>query len=117
MGARRKGRASFPGPAATRFPHLPAGLCDLEQLACGLSDGGSTPVSKLFERRCAEAFRALGFDVQERFDFHSVRVMDITDLTWAGNHPSTVQRLAGDSLMILTTEGLAEWRNWQTHRT
>jgi hypothetical protein len=51
--------------AATRFPHLPAGLCDLEQLACGLSDDGSTPVSTLFERRCAEAFRALGFDVQE----------------------------------------------------
>ena len=52
-------------PAATRFPHLPAGLCDLEHLACGLSTGDSTPVSKLFEERCAEAFRCLGFDVRE----------------------------------------------------
>ena len=52
-------------PAATRFPHLPAGLCDLEHLACGLSSNGSMPVSMLFEQRCAEAFRCLGFNVQQ----------------------------------------------------
>ena len=50
---------------ATRFHHLPAGLCDLEQLACGLSSGAETPVSTLFEQRCAEAFRCLGFNVQQ----------------------------------------------------
>ncbi|MGH7140356.1 MAG: hypothetical protein ACREHD_31860, partial [Pirellulales bacterium] len=52
-------------PIDQRFPHLPAALGDLAQLACGWSRGGSTPVSTLFERRCAEAFRALGFEVQE----------------------------------------------------
>lgn len=52
-------------PVDERFPHLPAGLGDLAQLACGWSRGGATPVSTLFERRCAEAFRSLGFEVQE----------------------------------------------------
>jgi hypothetical protein len=52
-------------PAAERFAWLPAGLCDLEYLACGLSPGGLTPVSTLFEERCADAFRAMGFDVRE----------------------------------------------------
>jgi hypothetical protein len=51
--------------AAGRFPYLPSVLADLEQLACGLSNDGSTPVSTLFEQRCAEAFRCLGFDVRE----------------------------------------------------
>lgn len=48
-----------------RFPYLPATLRDLQQLACGLAVAGSTPVSTLFEQRCAEAFRCLGFDVRE----------------------------------------------------
>ena len=52
-------------PAAERFGCLPVALCDLEYLACGLSPGGLTPVSTLFEERCADAFRALGFDVRE----------------------------------------------------
>ena len=47
------------------FAYLPAALRDLEQLACGLSPGGPIPVSKLFEQRCAEAFRCLGFEVHE----------------------------------------------------
>lgn len=99
--------------AALRFPHLPAALCDLEYLACGLrgaTDGqgsgaegraqresqsgrgtvealpqppsgsenpgaaegdcgaegnGLAPVSRVFEQRCAEAFRCLGFEVRE----------------------------------------------------
>ncbi|MGH7136413.1 MAG: hypothetical protein ACREHD_11785 [Pirellulales bacterium] len=37
-------------PYDERFPYLPAGLCDLEQLACGLSPGGTVPVSTLFEQ-------------------------------------------------------------------
>lgn len=79
----QRGRSPQIGPAATRFPHLPGGLGDLEHLAYGLRNateaatanttegvsskgaGGSTPVSTLFEQRCAEAFRCLGFDVQE----------------------------------------------------
>ncbi len=78
-------------PAAQRFPHLPATLWDLEQLARGLhdpavptadaadgaaegvaaegvaGDGGKAtmPVSTRFEQRCAEAFRCLGFEVRE----------------------------------------------------
>ncbi len=52
-------------PYDERFPHLPAGLGDLAQLACGWSRGGLTPVSILFEQRCAEAFRSLGFEVRE----------------------------------------------------
>ena len=35
------------------------------RVACGLSHDGSTPVSTLFERRCAEASRCLGFEVRE----------------------------------------------------
>ena len=52
-------------PIDERFPHLPAGLGDLAQLACGWSRGGLTPVAIEFEQRCAEAFRSLGFQVQE----------------------------------------------------
>ena len=52
-------------PYDNRFPYLPAGQCDLEYLACGLSPGSLTPVSTLFEQRCADAFRALGFEVRE----------------------------------------------------
>ena len=51
--------------ASLRFPFLPARLCDLEHLACGLSNDALTPVSILFEQRCADAFRCLGFDVRE----------------------------------------------------
>ncbi len=61
--------------SSARFPCLPAGLCDLEHLACGLPNGtqsvpdshgdGATRVSTLFEQRCAEAFRCLGFDVRK----------------------------------------------------
>lgn len=53
--------------AAERFPHLPAGLCDLELLACGLpgAAGAVAPVARLFEQRCAAAFRCLGFEVRE----------------------------------------------------
>jgi hypothetical protein len=66
---------------ARRFASLPTGLCDLEYLARGLRNGtGSVPyrlddvgkpedmrppVSTLFEQRCAEAFRYLGFEVRE----------------------------------------------------
>jgi len=52
-------------PIDERFPHLPAGLGDLAQLACGWSRGGLTPVAIEFEQRCAEAFRSLGFEVRE----------------------------------------------------
>ncbi|HET6881456.1 MAG TPA: hypothetical protein VFI31_14940 [Pirellulales bacterium] len=62
-------RARAPGsshiPIDERFPHLPAGLCDLAQLACGWSRSGLVPVAIEFEQRCAEAFRSLGFEVQE----------------------------------------------------
>ncbi|HJT34021.1 MAG TPA: hypothetical protein VJ783_18390 [Pirellulales bacterium] len=65
--------------ASARFPYLPAALCDLEHLACGLRNAtegvpyrshsaegvAHTPVSTLFEQRCAEAFRCLGFEVRE----------------------------------------------------
>ncbi|HEX7450077.1 MAG TPA: hypothetical protein VF306_21130, partial [Pirellulales bacterium] len=80
--------------AGQRFAHLPAGLCDLAHLARGRRSGkesvsctersdtesvadrelpqpageienSRTPVSTLFERRCAEAFRCLGFEVRE----------------------------------------------------
>lgn len=57
------------------FPYLPAALRDLELLACGLRNGTEsvpyrngdalTPVATLFEQRCAEAFRCLGFEVRE----------------------------------------------------
>lgn len=52
-------------PIDGRFRHLPAGLGDLAQLACGWSRGGLTPVAIEFEQRCADAFRSLGFEVQE----------------------------------------------------
>jgi len=55
----------YRGPATLRFPYLPTALCDLEHLACGLSNDALTPVSILFEQRCADAFRCLGFDVRE----------------------------------------------------
>ncbi|HQU43567.1 MAG: hypothetical protein B7Z73_06460 [Planctomycetia bacterium 21-64-5] len=61
--------------AATRFPFLPAGLCDLADLARGVRNGtesvpyraadGEKPISCLFETRCADAFRCLGFTVRE----------------------------------------------------
>jgi hypothetical protein len=73
--ADNNGRQGKP-PHPARFPHLPATLWDLEYLACGLRNPGapgesvpyrdaSTPVSTLFEQRCAEAFRCLGFEVRE----------------------------------------------------
>ena len=58
------GLARLPGAGSSRLAYLPAGLCDLAHLACGLG-GDSAPVSTLFERRCAEAFRCLGFEVRE----------------------------------------------------
>jgi len=74
------GRPSSSG-AATRFPFLPAGLCDLADLARGVrnaternategvayrGDGDEEkPASLLFEERCADAFRSLGFVVKE----------------------------------------------------
>ena len=54
-----------PSSLAAEFAYLPPALRDLELLACGLSPGGTTPVAMLFEQRCAEAFRCLGFDVRE----------------------------------------------------
>jgi hypothetical protein len=75
--------------AGQRFLYLPAGLGDLAWLArggrsateaveCDESDGTSetngapvgacrdtAPVSRIFEQRCAEAFRCLGFDVRQ----------------------------------------------------
>jgi hypothetical protein len=78
--------------ASQRFLYLPAGLGDLAWLArggrsdieaaeaveCDESDGTSetngapvgacrdtAPVSRIFEQRCAEAFRCLGFDVRQ----------------------------------------------------
>lgn len=53
---------------------LPAGLCDLEYLACGLPGAiegvgrqgdKAISISTIFEQRCAEAFRCLGFEVRE----------------------------------------------------
>ncbi len=58
------GLERLPVAGASRFGYLPAGLCDLAHLACGLG-GDCGPVSTLFERRCAEAFRCLGFEVRE----------------------------------------------------
>lgn len=49
--------------AARQFAYLPAALADLALLACGLSPDDATAVSTLFERRCAEAFGCLGFEV------------------------------------------------------
>jgi hypothetical protein len=51
------------GTVARQFAFLPAALADLAQLACGLAGEGSTPISTLFEQRCADAFRCLGFEV------------------------------------------------------
>ncbi|HET6882663.1 MAG TPA: hypothetical protein VFI31_21020 [Pirellulales bacterium] len=54
-----------PQADAQRLAYLPAALGNLQQLACGLSHDRSAPISTLFERRCAEAFRCLGFEVRE----------------------------------------------------
>ena len=63
--ASENGTAPVLDRVAAMFPYLPAGLCDLQHLACGLSRDELTPVSTRFEQRCAEAFRCLGFDVRE----------------------------------------------------
>jgi len=64
-----------PSSPAAEFAHLPPALRDLELLARGLRNGTEsvpyrngdalTPVATLFEQRCAEAFRCLGFEVRE----------------------------------------------------
>jgi hypothetical protein len=70
------GVAAYTSSAGVRFPFLPAGLCDLADLARGERNPGAPgegvpcrgdhrPVSMLFEQRCADAFRALGFVVRE----------------------------------------------------
>jgi hypothetical protein len=59
-----RGRSSHSG-AAARFPFLPAGLCDLADLARGVSSEPGANVSCLFETRCAEAFRSMGFTVEQ----------------------------------------------------
>jgi hypothetical protein len=82
----RSGRfATEGGGAGVRFPFLPAALCDLADLARGerggsegvdlpgsgseslsqSADQAATPVSTLFERRVADAFRSLGFVVRQ----------------------------------------------------
>ena len=86
-------RARVPGPssgAAARFPCLPAKLCDLADLARGHvphpspppegegvyvshpnpppdrgGDGSERPAATLFDERCADAFRSLGFVVRQ----------------------------------------------------
>lgn len=82
--AARERTSATPGGRAApvwddRYPYLPAMLCDLEFLSHGLRGAGEpnaaqgaadaprrmTPVSTLFERRTAEAFRCLGFEVRE----------------------------------------------------
>jgi FokI, cleavage domain len=52
---------------ASRYPNLPAGLLQLSTLAWNLPPPGldtDTSASFLFEQKCAEAFRALGFHVR-----------------------------------------------------
>lgn len=53
------------GSAAVRFPFLPAGLCDLADLARGVASDPDKNVASEFETRCADAFRCLGFTVQQ----------------------------------------------------
>ncbi|HJT36558.1 MAG TPA: hypothetical protein VJ783_31335 [Pirellulales bacterium] len=53
------------GGAAVRFPFLPAGLCDLADLACSIASDPDKNLAREFETRCAEAFRCLGFTVQQ----------------------------------------------------
>ncbi len=53
------------GGAGVRFPFLPAGLCDLADLARGMASDPEANVACLFETRCADAFRCLGFTVKE----------------------------------------------------
>ncbi len=59
-----RGRLSY-GGAAVRFPFLPATLCDLADLARGVSSDPEANVAGEFETRCGEAFRSLGFTVQQ----------------------------------------------------
>ena len=59
-----RGRLSH-GGAAVRFPFLPAGLCDLADLARGAASDPDVNVANEFENRCADAFRCLGFTVQQ----------------------------------------------------
>lgn len=51
--------------AAVRFPFLPARLCDLADLARGVAGEENENAPCLFEARCADAFRALGFSVKQ----------------------------------------------------
>ena len=53
------------GGAAVRFPFLPAALCELADLARGVAADPKANASVLFEERCADAFRSLGFTVKE----------------------------------------------------
>ncbi|HVA45982.1 MAG TPA: hypothetical protein VNH11_06305 [Pirellulales bacterium] len=59
-----RGRLCY-GGAGVRFPFLPARLRDLADLACGASVDDEANVPLLFEERCADAFRSLGFVVKE----------------------------------------------------
>lgn len=72
----RDGLASPSSGAAMRFPFLPAKLCDLADLARGYvphpnpppdgeGDKSERAAAMLFEQRCADAFRSLGFVVRE----------------------------------------------------
>lgn len=53
------------GGAAVRFPFLPAALCDMADLARGVASDPEANVSFLFEARCADAFRSMGFTVEQ----------------------------------------------------
>lgn len=53
------------GGAAVRFPFLPAGLCNLADLARGVASDPDVNVAREFETRCADAFRCLGFTVRQ----------------------------------------------------
>jgi hypothetical protein len=70
-GWQRKGRLKAylpPPPVFASRPFLPAGLQDLEALARGedlLPDSTDEWANQVFEHRCGDAFRTLGFEVEQ----------------------------------------------------
>jgi hypothetical protein len=72
-GWQRKGRRTLkaylsPPPVFASRPFLPAGLQDLEALARGedlLPDSSDEWANQVFEHRCGDAFRTLGFEVEQ----------------------------------------------------